>query len=337
MAGRLLQAIATDLNLKQYQNETATEFSSRVLYSAMSCWIKTACLDNSISGEIGVSRRHILSRCTPVLSEFLKRMPECVSWFEPDGTDEQPVSIIRSRLLRSGDIVNVGFNTNIALADENCEELIPGVIWKRGTLLQKGCTYSGISALEYDEKVATASAPAPNFPVGEWLDTYIKEAWWENSECAYEGFEFFNPQKKTKNNHSCWQLIPAAAVDDIMLMRRQMYNNQYEYVLYRCEEKKIHRIDSFLQKQGLPRKLMITLRYKAGNAIPGKASIFSDHVHLQLWVHLPMCETTSLESYAWPFNNILDCLEWTMPLQLWTYIAPQLSKLGLNVAEENYG
>lgn len=278
-----------------------------------------------------------MSRCTPVLSEFLKRMPECVSWFEPDGTDEQPVSIIRSRLLRSGDIVNVGFNTNIALADENCEELIPGVIWKRGTLLQKGCTYSGISTLEYDEKVATASASAPNFPVGEWLDTYIKEAWWENSECAYEGFEFFNPQKKAKNNHSCWQLIPAAAVDDIMLMRRQMYNNQYEYVLYRCEEKKIHRIDSFLQKQGLHRKLMITLRYKAGNAIPGKASIFSDHVHLQLWVHLPMRETTSLESYAWPFNNILDCLEWTMPLQLWTYIAPQLSKLGLNVTEENYG
>lgn len=107
MAGQLLQAIATDLNLKQYQNETATAFSSRVLYSAMSCWIKTACLDNSISGEIGVSRRHILSRCTPVLSEFLKRMPECVSWFEPDGTDEQSVSIIRSRLLRSGDIVNV--------------------------------------------------------------------------------------------------------------------------------------------------------------------------------------------------------------------------------------
>lgn len=26
MAGQLLQAIATDLNLKQYQNETATEF-----------------------------------------------------------------------------------------------------------------------------------------------------------------------------------------------------------------------------------------------------------------------------------------------------------------------
>lgn len=109
------------------------------------------------------------------------------------------------------------------------------------------------------------------------------------------------------------------------------------FVRGRCEEKKIHRIDSFLQKQGLHRKLMITLRYKAGNAIPGKASIFSDHVHLQLWVHLPMRETTSLESYAWPFNNILDCLEWTMPLQLWTYIAPQLSKLGLNVTEENYG
>lgn len=80
MESRILLTMAADLGINRYGNESETQYCNRVLYSAMASWIKASALDRLVTSvqtdNTGVSRRHILDKCTSILSEMLKRFPE---------------------------------------------------------------------------------------------------------------------------------------------------------------------------------------------------------------------------------------------------------------------
>jgi len=76
MEYRILHAMAADLGIFKYENESESQYCNRVLYSAMASWIKAVALDQPVtSGQMdnpGVSRRHISDKCTAILNEMLK-------------------------------------------------------------------------------------------------------------------------------------------------------------------------------------------------------------------------------------------------------------------------
>lgn len=79
---------------------------------------------------------------------------------------------------------------------------------------------------------------------------------------------------------------------------------------------------------------MYELRKEANNCVVAIAKNFGDHIHLQLFTHLPTNEQIMLESYAWPYNRINDMLCWTMYDYIWNYIKPHFESIGIRVVEE---
>ena len=73
------------------------------------------------------------------------------------------------------------------------------------------------------------------------------------------------------------------------------------------------------------------MRYMADNAVPVQAERYSDHISLNLRIHLPQKESTLLETYAWPHNAATDRLEWDMDEAVWRFIKPHLYNLGLKL------
>ena len=336
----LLQTVAFDLGVSQYSSETEFQFHNRVIYTALACWIKAACQDQPVMQSNvceGVSRRHIHDKCSKVLASFLCRYSSSVPWFTTDDSSEDAVSLIRSRLLRHQDIINVGFNTNVALAKCNSELLSNTLEVIRGALFIPQCHYNGISLTRTPAK--TENAPQRELIYSStWLSEYLSSAWWESfAPNTEDRIEYFDATKRAVNMYQCWQSVKPKTMGKYIIARRPVNVSSHEYLVVNTQSMKLHRIDSVLQDFGEHRRFIFALRAEANNPVNGKVTIYSDHIHLKMRTCLPAKETQLLESLAWPHSNITDRLEWDMSLQIWEYIKPFLEALGMVFMEEKHG
>lgn len=344
MTDEMVATMAMDLNVRQFASETRSQFINRLLYSAIACWIKTASLDDPISlpdlGQSvsrqqiqGVSRRHILERCDRVLTEMLQRFPASKSWFEVRPGDEKSVSLLRSRLIRHGDLLNIGFQTNLILAPESVTLLSSNLECGKGYLLDPSFFYSGIAMLRKREAECCFKG-SDRIDSCEWLGNYIKSVQWKPVS-HLEDVEYFNPFRKARSNYRCWQDVTPVPVEGIVFARQKVSLSFTEYLLIKPgENTKFHRIDSFFRETKEYRRFQFALRKLVGNDLTANAKIYNDHIHLKLSFDLPEWENRLLESFAWPYSSVSDKLEWDMILPIWFYVKIYLEKLGIAIREE---
>lgn len=340
MKDRILSAMANDLGIDRFENESEMQYCSRVLYSAMASWVKAAALDRpvtSIQGDAaGVGRRHIFDKCTAVLNEMLKRYPESRPWFEMEPETGNPIGVLQGRLIRHGDLLQVGFGTNLILAGSSQMPLSGRVECRKGEILLQDTYYSGIAMLLKTQE-STVFKPEPVMDVTAWFEDFVHSAWWKTGSIDKD-VQYFNAYKKSKNNHSCWQSERPKPVEGIWFARRNICQNGYEYYLLRQDESLYkHRMDPFLQKVNEHRRFMMAMRRIAGNDVPIEVYHYTDHVLVKLRIHLPQKENSLLETYAWPHNSIMDKLEWDMGELVWEFVKPHLYGLGIKLIEERTG
>ena len=340
MKDRILYAMAGDLGIDRFENESEMQYCSRVLYSAMASWVKAAALDRpvtSIQGAVqGVSRRHIFDKCMAILNEMLRRHPESRPWFETESETECPIGVLQGRLIRHGDLQQVGFGTNLILAGSSQMVLSDKVGCRKGEILSQDTYYSGIAMLQKIQE-STIFKPELVTDVTEWFEDFVHSAWWKTADMDKD-IQYFNAYKKSKNNYSCWQLERPKPVKGIWFARRNICQNGYEYYLLRQDEYLYeHRVDPFLQKVSEHRRFMMAMRHMAGNDVPIEVYHCADHVLVKLRIHLPQRENSLLETYAWPHNSIMDKLEWDMDELTWEFIKPHLCGLGIKLIEERTG
>lgn len=344
MNDKLLRRMAEDLKISPYKNEYPFDYESRVIYSAMASWIKAVCMDKSVLAQAkqsdateGISRVHVLNKCKPVLDELLKRFPSAKSWFEVhDKHYDNAVELIRSSLLSSGELVNVGFNTHIALAKKDQIPLTPVLTRCTGIVLESNCFYSGISALTKTES-KDDFIPEQLISAKQWFSEYIKNAWWKPESSDQETVSYFNPHYVSKSNAYSWQDMPPEPINGIVLFRRIVNKYDREYVLYHTIEKKIHRIDPVYKDFREYRRIIMGMRAFADNPVPITATHFADHTTVSMNVHLPRKEFLLLKTYAWPQGGITDKLNWNMPQIVWDYLKPYFAALDMHITEEDHG
>lgn len=337
MNDKILSAMASDMRISKYESESDAQYCIRILYSAVACWIKTAAADMPLRCEVnsGVSRRHIVDRCAPVLNELLLRYPQAKQWFVPDSDTDVDTAVkqIRTRLIRHGDLLNVGFNTNLILSSKDKFSLSDSITVHKGMLLDPVINYQGIATL-----CTLAEHSMPHSEIIDtitWFKEYIGNVRWEKCNDFDQNSEFFNASQFVKNNLSCWQSKTPKSVMNIVLARRTVNNNQHEYYLIKLKngDRFVHTIDPFFCDVTEHRRFFFALRTISNNKIPCRITAYSDHVFLQMWVHLPQKELTLLESYAWPHQNISDVLSWDMDIGVWAAIRPFLEALGFKIME----
>lgn len=333
-----IDRMASDLGIFRFTEESSLQFKCRVIYSAMASWIKAIAMDqppgSREEGFYGVSRRHMFERSRAVLDTFYRMYPEIREWFDLTETDEHPVILLRARLLNHGDLLNEGFDTNVALPSVHSVQLTPKIETVYGEILGESLHYSGIAVVRCKE----AEIPVENVEVTqEWIRGFLKEVWWSLDLPDTTAWQYFNPANSAKNNYSAWQDSMVEAVCGIVLARAVVNKYGYEYYLLKTKDKLIHKLDPFLQELGYHIRIIYALRAGAGNRAVAAVKRHDRYVALQLNAHLPLNETGLLESYAWPCRNINDKLGWIMSDFIWDYIEPYIVALGIRILEDSDG
>lgn len=118
MRDNIIKFIADDLKIKRYRDEELHMYISRVTYSAVGMWIRVATLDENILDDkrysVGKSKKYIINRCSLFLENMLQIYPEINEWINTNNK-RNPIEIIRKRLERGSELVDVGYNSDVAL------------------------------------------------------------------------------------------------------------------------------------------------------------------------------------------------------------------------------
>lgn len=335
MRNEILVAMASDMNITKYESESDAQHIQRVLYSALACWVKAAALDRDMSepAASGASKKHIKEKCTQILKVALDRVPEARGYFYPEDAPYDSVTVVRKRLVQNGDIVNIGFDTDMTLVPPSVIPLNSNTVQVIGDFFGNGIFYSGISAL----RTTNSSVNRENSDIATWLQNYCNSAWWEPGAITNDSTEYFNYGKQIRNNSYCWQPTPVDYLQKIRFLRITINKGMYEYYIEKEKGGSVfhHKIDPFMVEMKEHRRIMLALRKMANNAPILKLTKYNDHVKLNLWVNLPSKELTFLESYGWPSRHINDMLEWQIPKCLEDNVKTIFANLGINVEEIN--
>ena len=339
MDGGLITEISKDLNILQFLDEDEKSYKCRLIYSCIACWIKTATLDtNPFSEEpIGVSKAHVLNKTKIILNEMLVRIPDVVEYFNDERME--PIIEIRERLLKIGELDQVGFKTNIILHKRESIPLTPYIRREKGSLFGNNLLSVGLSQIQFVDKYMqniienqeTVDTSA------EWFNRYVQNALWRKIDRIDDKYQYFNPYTRVGSNYECWQdSFPKEIYGGIVLLRSDMSKTEYEYFLLRKENGlAINKIDPLLVSFGEVKRMMFILRKKANNPVRVYVKTNIDSVRILLGAVLPNREENILYSYAWPNNRFSNRVNWTMIPEMWNYVAPKLAGLGMEIMEDN--
>lgn len=333
----IIRIMSEDMGVIQYAEEDSTDFFCRVIYSALACWIKSSSLDKPVGRigkeNVGASRRHIFEKNNKMLGSLIELYPEVRGWFYAEDISDNPVAIVRSRLIRHGDLLNTGFATDLVLSNLRYDDVSPEFKVVIGGILEQCAFYSGISMILPEKSKKTRIACDS---VQKWMEDYIRDAWWARGIPTLN-FQYLDPMKKSRNNYMLWSDLLPDTSNELVFARTSINKVGYEYYLLNIPENKHHRLDPLTIELGNHIRVILAMRFRAGNQTELKVQHYSDHLRIMLYCHLPREEASLLESYAWPVNRIDDMLEWVMPVEVWDYIKPYFDSLGFIIMEEWYG
>lgn len=116
----ILIKIGKDLNISKYNVELDEQYICRILYSALGFWFRTiATTHKKIEGETSknISKSYMHRRLREVLDAYLSIYPAAGTYFGGEREDD-PISSIRKVLLKSSDIIEIGFDSQITNGKE---------------------------------------------------------------------------------------------------------------------------------------------------------------------------------------------------------------------------
>ena len=157
----IIEFIAEDLQIKRLDSESNIAFQSRVVYSAISQWIKELVIQNYRDEDqlTGSTKASVTKQSSDKINLFLELIPETKTWFDYlSGTDI--ARIVRENLELVGEIRVSDFNNRIAVCETNRINITPMSAIALGSYSESKGIASGLGMLhqaseEYHSTVAT--------------------------------------------------------------------------------------------------------------------------------------------------------------------------------------
>lgn len=336
----ILNRIINDMNIRNYEGEGRNQYISRVVYSALSMWIRVSTLDGDMFqplDKIGVSKIHILNRCQPFLDNMIELYPEIHRWFYPKEDKMNPIVIIRDRLCNGGELVDVGFNTDLALP--SYQECVVnnrvGII--RGYTVGYIQKVTGLAQLKvFDQENTMDFEKALEFyslkdqTAAEVLRTYIKKIKWNKREGIND--QVFNKYCENSFSNS-WESEYKLKDNDISLYKYGI--NDFGFVKKTNGSIYISQINQYLIEKFEVRRFMYGLKYEVKNSIVAK---YKRHekaglVELNLYNGLPSREQNILLLLGWPLQSVSDKYNLLFDESIWLFVQKVLKNLNITLQE----
>lgn len=87
MNKNMVETMQNDMHLFPYRDESISNYLGRLVYSALSYWIRTCIMDRTSESNDTKSKAYILGRGKEVLWGFVECIPECKQWIS--STDKE--------------------------------------------------------------------------------------------------------------------------------------------------------------------------------------------------------------------------------------------------------
>lgn len=335
-------AMKRDLKVRQYPGEEIDFYYSRLLYSGMALWLKTVTLDKDIfriEEEAGASKSHVLIRCERVLKEFLEMYPFLQKWYYPDSKSENPIDIIRYRMLQAGELMEIGFKTNITIPVYQELGLTKDISITRGLMkdfrigISSGLAWLTINRTPNNYSIQNIICQLPDTNAIDFVEKFIGEVSWEK-RIETENIEFFDASIKKPLSNG-WRNDFSLKKGEVTVARRKVGYNDYEYYLIKKinNQEFLHRIDEYLKNQNEVRRILYGLRMKANNPINAKVKKHKEEgiIELHLYSKLPQKEENVLLQLGWPQKNINDTNNLIFIEEIWDCISEVLKNLNIQM------
>lgn len=337
----ILKQIINDLKIQRYDGEGRNQYFSRAIYSALSMWIKVSTLDEDIfeqaSESIGVSKIHILNRCKPFIDNMIELYPELYKWFYPVDSEENPIVIIRERCYTGGELVDVGFNTDLALPKYKECIINEGVRILRGFNGRTAQRITGLAQFRilnennsFDAEKIFKFYGLKYLSAKQQFEEYVKNINWKKTEKISS--QIFN--KYCSNTFSnCWEIEYKLKNNDISLYRNEFFD--FGFVKKIGDSIYTSQISKYLIEQFEVRRFMYGLKDDVENSVIAKYKSYDEKklVKLSLYNALPQREQSILLLLGWPIKNINDKLNLLFNSYIWVFVEAILKNLNIILQE----
>lgn len=344
----ILNTMQKDLKIKSYFHEEEGYYQARIIYSAMSFWLKMITLDTSFDNQIttsNVSKLHLMKRGTRILQELLSIYPLAQAWYQPLNENNSPIQILITRLVECGHLLDIEKKYYISLPVYKEIPIGNELQYIQGLRNHFNHGYSsGLSWLTHAPHVTlTSYDELPYFfktsDVVEYIDTFYNELRWQQTSCKNDR-QYFDPNCP-KNLSACWKNTHLLKDGDVTLSRHYIEQIQgYNYFAVKRIGNIIYTspLASYFKEHFEVRRILYGLRTKANNPVNIHITRYPTNglFEVRLYSNLPKKEQSILLALGWPKINITDLNTLLFDKSLLAYIRYLFINLHIKIEENTY-
>jgi hypothetical protein len=333
--------IAKDMKISRFPNETENDFIGRVIYSALSEWIKASTFDRKIDDQegvtdVGCTKHHITRKCGDILEGFLEVYPQIKSYFfSIEEKEQKPIQEIQKRLLLGGVLVS-GENNTVQLSQEKSGFISDTLFFERGNFFKMGKQVSGLGC--YTNTISQ------NIPISQFEDLFFIPP--ENAEETFHSFyQLMESKFETFSTvPEYWNFFDFSSKRSFYNSWVGHFNEEGKITVYKNsnnpldsglakhsnEELSIAKFPSHIAETKEIRRIMYGLRAIENNPCQAKLTLKGDSVSLEFYTSLPQREQTLLYMIAWPVRNMYDRTQYIAQIEFLPTIKKMLNNLNVN-------
>lgn len=340
MDNKLMTAMQQDMKISRYKGEPQEYYVGRLVYSAISHWIRYIILDELTQNQSCKSKSYVLKRGQVVLDNLVESAPMCREWifgYEKyiDKDQDEPVRNVREKMILAGELMEIDENGNLGLPKYHKEGYTTGYARIKGLKEpEEASEFVGITRIQNTNVIGTKDLLINRVEPEQYVDWLFKNASW--SECAnIENYEVFNPYSK-KPPYQAWSYGTVKS-EGHYLGRLSLYNGMHEYYLVKNKIGTWYnsKLSTVLTEYKEERRIILGLRKKYGNKMTGIYSMMESVVILNLFCRLPLKEQVIIETFCWPLEGLNDRLNYVVPIKLWSEIKDLIANdLGIELKEK---
>lgn len=325
----LLEAMASDMNIRRYHNEADASFEYRLILSALGQW----CLRSAASPDDGITKHAQTLLLNNLLEKYISLFPEISPMFE---TETVSVAVFIRRVYEE-----MGY----LFSDENNKNHIAN--FGKGIKIDTGSLYFGayepasISGLGVITEDCTPS-------LIEWREVLIRDrlTWekyitrqydivlFENRDFSADALQYFDPLSYNSPSSS-WS---NRMTTDKTIARKTPNGPFYKVMKYNdeilfCEEQQNTNPDELISYEY--RRLYFALKKAYDNPLSARIKTLDDeHSEITIGGHLPNREYYLLLLCAWPYQQVYNKNRFIIKNQAITLIEDVLRNLAIEVKGE---
>ena len=326
---KLLEAMASDMNIHRYRNETNTSFVYRLILSALGQW----CLRSASSPDDSITKHAQTFLLNNLLDEYTNLFPEIRPMFETD-TVSVPVFIRRV-------YEEIGY----LVTDKNNKNSIAnfgkGIEIDNGSLffgIHEPASISGLGVIIEDNTPSSVSWREVLIRDKLTWEQYITKQFdivlFENRDISTGELQFFNPLSRSSPSSSWSNRLTT----DWTVARKTPNGPFYKVMKYHddlifCEEQQNVNPDELISYEY--RRLYFALRKFYSNPLNAKIKVLDDeHSEITIGGHLPNREYYLLLLCSWPDQHVFNKNKFIVKNQTVTLIEEVLNNLSIEIKGE---